>query len=142
MRGVIFGLTPTHSKGHIFRSLLEGTAYFFRWTRETFEQTTNMRIDKAFAVNGGAKSSLWRQILSDVTGITQQYIADSPGAPLGDAIIGAVACGTLHNFNEGIKWINISEKTTPNRGNQANYDHYYMSFKQLCVDLDKRITSA
>lgn len=42
--------------------------------------------DRGFAVGGGTTGGLWPQIVSDVTGMTQQITEQSVGACYGDAM--------------------------------------------------------
>jgi xylulokinase len=66
-RGVMFGLTLSHTRGHIFRAMLEAVIYGFR---HHIDVLTDMgyRPERIFAANGGAKSSFWCQIAADVLG--------------------------------------------------------------------------
>ena len=80
-RGVFFGLTLSHRRGHLHRALLEGVAYGFRHHVEVLEAGGH-RIAGVRIMDGGARSALWRQIVADVLG---RAVAHAPGADLGSA---------------------------------------------------------
>ncbi|SMB92210.1 xylulokinase [Thermanaeromonas toyohensis ToBE] len=61
-RGTLFGLTPAHHRYHIFRALLEGIAYEFKCGYLKVKE----EVRRIVVTGGGAYSSLWRQIISDV----------------------------------------------------------------------------
>ena len=50
---------------------------------------------------GGAKSELWRQMLTDVYGISLHLRESSEGAVLGAAILGGCAAGVYASVEEG-----------------------------------------
>ncbi|WP_455364319.1 FGGY-family carbohydrate kinase, partial [[Eubacterium] cellulosolvens] len=88
-KGMIFGLTLSHTRADVFRAILEAAGYGLRQHMEIAE-SVGIKYSKMIAVNGGAKSRLWRQIMSDITGFPQQYVADAPGAPFADAFMAGV----------------------------------------------------
>ena len=62
-RGVMCGLTLGHGRGHLYRALLEATAFGARHLLEVIEETGG-ESERMIAVGGGTKGSLWTQILS------------------------------------------------------------------------------
>ena len=94
-RGVFFGLTLAHRRGHLHRALLEGVAYGFRHHVEVLEAGGH-RIDGVCASwTAGARSALWRQIVADVLG---RAVAYAPGADLGSAHGVARVAGVAAGF--------------------------------------------
>ncbi|MEM3676617.1 MAG: FGGY-family carbohydrate kinase [Candidatus Bathyarchaeia archaeon] len=70
---MIFGLTLSHTRAHIYRAILESTGYGLRHHMD-IARSAGIRCYKVIAVDGGARSRLWRQIVSDVTGFPQEYV--------------------------------------------------------------------
>ncbi|MEM2904299.1 MAG: FGGY-family carbohydrate kinase [Candidatus Bathyarchaeia archaeon] len=130
VRGCLIGLTLYHTRAHIFRAFLEGIAYALRYSLEA-AAAAGMPLKRALLVNGGAKSTLWRSILADVTGLSMTYIAQSPGAPLGDALLAGVGTGTLEGYHVINEWLEVSEVTKPDLGRKKTYDRYYALYLQL-----------
>ena len=63
-RGAFFGLSNIHSRGHMYRAVLEGVAYAFRGMLEIVTGS-GTQIEKITLTDGGAQSKLWRQIFAD-----------------------------------------------------------------------------
>jgi xylulokinase len=63
-RGVFFGLTLRHGKPHLTRAVLEGVAYGLRDALELM-RGLGIKPKEIVASGGGARSTLWRQILAD-----------------------------------------------------------------------------
>lgn len=67
-RGAVVGWHGRHTAAHLYRSVLEGVAFELRLHLERLEAATGRTVDHVRAVGGGARSALWVQIVSDVTG--------------------------------------------------------------------------
>jgi len=119
-----------HTTAHIFRAFLEGISYAFRYSIETALET-GIPLRRTILVDGGAKSKLWRTILTDVTGLPMIYIAGAPGAPLADALLAGVGTGILESYAVIDEWLEITETTRPNKKNKQLYDKYYRVFKKI-----------
>lgn len=89
-RGVIAGLTLSHSRGDIYRAALEATAFGVRHNVETM-RAAGADITRIVAVGGGTQGNLWLQIVSDVTGLPQQVPHITIGASYGAAFMAAAA---------------------------------------------------
>lgn len=86
-RGVIFGLSLHHGKGHLVRAMMEAVAYAlydsFRLIRDS-----GLPIQYPIVLNeGSCKSRLWRRIITDVFNVPV-LLKRRTGAPFGDAIPG------------------------------------------------------
>jgi sugar (pentulose or hexulose) kinase len=128
LRGGLLGLTVSHTKGHIFRAILEGVAYAMRYSIEAAKEA-GLPINRATLVDGGAKSRLWRQIIADVTGIAMDYIPEAKGAPLGDAILAGLGTGTLKDHRVIEDWLGEKVKTEPDPRNTGRYEGHYSIYK-------------
>ena len=67
-RGAFIGLSSRHQRGHLYRAILEGVAFAFRQIAEIVEgdQSKDIHLQSITAIDGGARSPLWRQIFADV----------------------------------------------------------------------------
>ncbi len=130
VRGCLAGLTLYHTRAHVFKAFLEGIAYALRYSVEVAMEA-GMPLRRVLLVDGGAKSRLWRSILTDVTGLNMTYIAQAPGAPLGDALLAGVGTGTLESYDVIEDWLQVTEVTKPDARNRAVYDEYYRLYRQL-----------
>jgi xylulokinase len=78
-RGVIAGLTLSHTRGDLYRAALEATGYGVRHNIEAIEAAGG-DIGRIVAVGGGTQGGLWTQVVSDITGRPQELRAQSIGA--------------------------------------------------------------
>src|SRR5699024_2888055 len=78
-RGVVAGLTLSHTRGDLYRAALEAAAYGVRHHLETLE-AAGLSLQRVTAVGGGARHDLWPPIVSDVTGLSQQIPRSTVGA--------------------------------------------------------------
>ncbi|HEY0753769.1 MAG TPA: FGGY-family carbohydrate kinase [Ktedonobacteraceae bacterium] len=126
-RGIICGLTLRHERGHIYRALLEATAYGIRHTLEVM-QGAGADIKRLVAVGGGTKGGLWTQIVSDVTGLPQDIPEKTLGACYGDAFLAALAASLT---SRDALWNPILEQTQPDLSSRPIYDELYEVYRQL-----------
>jgi xylulokinase len=97
LRGAFLGLHLGHTRGDMYRAVLEGVAYGFRHHAEIFSERNVALRPTARVSNGGSRSRVWKQILADALGVALEPVLDHPGAALGAALaasVGAGAAGT------------------------------------------------
>jgi len=142
-KGLIFGLNLNHTKAHLYRALLEASGYGLRHHID-IAKSLGVDIKEMLAVNGGARSRIWRQIISDITGVPQLYVSPAPGAPFGDAFIAGIGTGIFKKFEDIKKYIYIKERTESNNKNHEVYSKLYNVYlklypqvKESCEELSK-----
>jgi xylulokinase len=91
-KGCFFGLNLTHTRGDIYRAVLEGIAYGTNHVIETYREVGQAPA-RLLAVGGGTKNRIWCQATSDIAGIDQFLCERTIGASYGDAFLAAVAIG-------------------------------------------------
>lgn len=130
-RGVFAGLTLSHTRGHLYRALLEGTAYGTRHNLETLEAIGG-KVERIVAVGGGVKNPLWLQIVSNVTGKEQIVPERSIGASLGDAFLAGIAAGIIPSVDcLSRDWVKTKAVIKPDSKQHATYDRYYPIYRSL-----------
>ncbi len=126
-RGVMCGLTLSHGRGHLYRALLEGTAFGARHLLEVVNETGG-EGERVVAVGGGTKGGLWTQIISDVTGVTQRLPERTVGASYGDGMLAGIACGLL---DRDASWTSMADTVVPDPENRGIYDEIYTIYRDL-----------
>jgi len=126
-RGVIAGLTLQHGRGHIFRALLEATAFGVRHNLQAMREVAGPPLRVA-AVGGGTRGKSWMQIVSDVCGLTQEVHRESVGASYGDAWLAGVGAGLV---GADQPWNPVVSSITPQPERTATYDALYSLYRQL-----------
>ncbi len=129
-RGTITGLTLSHTKFHLYRAVLEGIGYGFRHHVETIDDA-GFSIDRVKAIGGGAQSDLWRQIVSDITGVVQEYVSNPVGSPPGGAYLAGMGVGVFDDFEQLTELTEIETGTTPDKSAGSTYDEYYSIYRDL-----------
>ncbi len=124
IRGAFLGVTVYHTRAHMFRAILEGVAYAMRYSIDAARET-GIKIKRATLVDGGASSPLWRQIIADTTEITFQYIPETLGAPMGDAILAGLGTGEINDHRVIEKWLGEKIPTEPKPENVEKYRKHY-----------------
>jgi len=127
-RGVIAGLTVSHTRGDLYRAALEATAFGVRHNIEVMEAAGG-RIDRIVAVGGGAQGTLWTQIVSDVTGRPQAIPSLVVGASLGAAFLAAAAVGPA----DIDRWNPVVSVRSPRPEAAELYDELYALYRGLYV---------
>jgi xylulokinase len=129
-RGVIAGLSLAHGRGHLYRAILEAVAYGVAHNMEAM-QAAGARPRRAVAVGGGAKAELLLQIVSDVTGITQELPAQTIGAAYGDAFLAGLATGLVPIEALESRWVRMARRFVPDQTRHELYQEYYHIYRDL-----------
>lgn len=91
-RGAIFGLNLTHTRGDLYRAVLEGIAMGTAHVLDTCREA-GAGPRRLLAVGGGVQNAVWMQATSDFGGVPQVVCGKTIGASYGDAFLAAVAAG-------------------------------------------------
>ncbi|MCU7512808.1 MAG: xylulokinase [Ignavibacteria bacterium] len=130
-KGTFIGLTLRHSKPHMVRSVLEGVAYSLR---DCLELNRHMGINASQIrlSGGGARSSLWRQILADVFNSEIVTLTSTEGAPYGAALLAAVGTGEFNTVEEACDTcLALADHTEPDAEGVKIYQDYYSIYKEM-----------
>ncbi len=128
-KGAFIGLSLRHTKAHMARAVLEGVAFGMR---DSFEIIRNMGVPvtEVRASGGGARSTLWRQILADTGQAPMVTINVDEGPAYGAAILASVAAGLYGKVEEACDAI-ITEvaRLAPNPETAAQYDRWFAEYQ-------------
>ena len=133
-RGVFIGLSSTHKRGHLFRAVLEGVAFAYQQMMDVSVEMGS-QIKEIIAINGGARSALWRQIFADVLGVPIRWRPSSEGTSLGAAFLTALGVGDFSEFGEINAWLEPTINTYPDEANADIYRNRYNVYSQLYTNL-------
>ena len=92
-KGMVLGFDARHSRGHMYRSILESIALTMKYHVDAMCDELGITLDEIVVSGGGSKSPLLMRIFADVFGMPASRIVDGGGASLGAAICAAVAAG-------------------------------------------------
>ena len=92
-KGMVLGFDARHSRGHVYRSILESIALTMKHHVDAMCAELGITLDEIVVSGGGSRSPLLMRIFADVFGMPASRIVDGGGASLGAAICAAVAAG-------------------------------------------------
>ncbi len=120
------GLRETHTRAHLFRSLLEGIAFDLRRGREILEGATGTEIKELRVGGGGSRSDVVVQILADVLDLPVVRPPSEELAARGAALVAAAASGVHANLDAAVAAMVPEAPTTkPQREAAEAYDALY-----------------
>jgi sugar (pentulose or hexulose) kinase len=96
-RGVLAGLSGSHTRGDIYRALLEGIALEQAMMTNRVAAVTSP-IDHFAIVGGGSKSDLWCQIVADASGRDVKRLETPEASALGAAMAATKGAGWYKNL--------------------------------------------
>lgn len=101
-RGVFFGLTSSHERGDIARSVMEGVTYGLRQIFELIRASHNdIQPQEIISSGGASKSAVWRQIQADIFGIQVKTLKGAAeGGAYGAALVAGVTAGIFKDLYE------------------------------------------
>jgi len=130
-RGMLVGLTASHTRGHVIRAILEGVAFSLRDTFTIFEQM-DVPVKTIRLGGGGARSALWRQIQADVYGGPVETVVVEEGAAYGAAIlagVGAKAWPTVEAACAAV--VRVAATAAPDDHSSSVMDRAYSRYRRI-----------
>ena len=122
-KGVMLGWDARHTRGHVYRSILEAIALTMKTCVDDMCRELGITLDEIVVSGGGASSPLFMQIFADVFGITASRTVGASGASLGSAICAAVATGAHPDFETAARTMaGARESFAPDLANTATYE--------------------
>jgi xylulokinase len=129
-RGVLVGLTLSHTRAHVYRAILEGIAYGFRHHLAVLSEL-GFPATKARVTNGGARSALWKQVTADVLGLPLEPVAGHPGSSLGAAFVAGKGVGLFTDWGEVERFITLAPVVEPDAKAHARYHELFAIYRAV-----------
>jgi xylulokinase len=92
-RGALVGLGPRHTRGHIYRAVMEGVALDQALATSAVERQAGISVQAYVAIGGGAQSDLWCRMVAAATGKRVLRSATVEASSLGAAMTASVGAG-------------------------------------------------
>jgi xylulokinase len=129
-RGGFLGLTLAHSRPHLTRAMLEGSAFALRDIISAI-RNAGLAVRRITAVGGGARSRLWRQIKADVTGLPVRAPRDIETTATGAAVLAVIAAGLDRDADAvAERFVEYElEEQEPDPTRMQLYDAVYASYR-------------
>lgn len=128
-RGVFAGFTLGHTRAHLTRAVLEGSAFAVRDITDQMQQI-GLELAELRVMGGGARSRLWNQIKADVTGVPVVTLQTTETTALGGAFLALVGSGLCRTLTEACeRAVRVSERFEPRPSVQAAYAEPYAHYR-------------
>lgn len=134
-RGCVFGLSLNHSKAHWIRATMEGVAYAMYDSFKMIKESKRKINVPIVLHEGGAKSNLWRRIITDVFNTPTVLTKERAGAPLGDAYLAGKATGYFKDYLKCKEIARYISRMEPIKKNNKRYMKYFKLYKNVYQDL-------
>lgn len=133
-RGVFFGISHRHQKGHFIRAVLEGVAFGLLDSLQLIRQ---LGIDSKEIVlsGGGSRSEVWQRILTDVLGAQTVTTNSEEGAAFGAALLAGLGTGLYQSPQDAVTRTIKNERRMMPGANRTVYQEVYPIFKSLYSSL-------
>ena len=113
-KGIMIGFDGRHTRGHIYRSILEAVAMTMKGHVSDMCNEVGTTIEKLIITGGGSNSDLFMQIFADVFNIPVVRNEVNGAAGLGSAICAAVAANVYDSFESAVEhMVRIKDTFTP-----------------------------
>ncbi|MDD4362914.1 MAG: FGGY family carbohydrate kinase, partial [Atribacterota bacterium] len=126
-RGVLFGLTLSHSKASVARAILEGISFEVQKNILLIEKNT-AEINEVRISGGASNSNIFNQIQADIYGKEVVKTICNEASSLGAAILASVAVNTYPDLNFAVKKmvkIDQESRKKPNINNTKKYQELF-----------------
>jgi xylulokinase len=127
-RGTFWGLTSTHDRAEVARATFEGLSMVIRHCLEATGGTvTELRL-----CGGGSQSSLWCQLLADISGVPTVRTADAEAGAKGAFLTGLVSLGHAADLAAAASdHVRVRDTFEPDPARSRQYQEVYADFSAL-----------
>jgi len=131
-RAAFVGLSSSHTRGHLYRSILEGIAFEQSLALRAVERTIGSAVQELMAIGGGSASAFWCQMLADVTGKRICIPHTNEASALGAAIAAAVGAGWHKSFARAAQAMTGIKRTfEPDDAKLQCYQQQFRAYRRI-----------
>lgn len=130
-KGVLYGLSLSHGRGHVARAIMEAVAFALR---DNLAALGELGIDyrRLIALGGGANSATWLQIKADALQQPVEVMACAETTSLGTAMLAAAGAGLFAGAAEAAAAMARRRAViAPDPANRAVYDDAFARYKEM-----------
>lgn len=110
-KGIMIGFHQRHTRGHIYRALMEGIAMRMKNNFDSMNREFRSSPERLIVCGGGSNSDLFMQIVADVFGVPAVRNVINGAAGLGASICAAVGTGRYDGFDQAVaRMVHVRDK--------------------------------
>lgn len=102
-KGAIIGFGDVHTRGHLYRAILEGLAYALKEGAMRTEKKSGVPIERLRVSGGGSQSAAAMQLTADIFDRSAERPHTFETSALGAAMVGAVGLGFHRDYSVAIR---------------------------------------
>ncbi len=129
-RAAFAGVTTSHTRAHLAKAVLEGTAYEVESMRRAAEALTGQPITAFIVAGGGAKNPHWLQIKADVSGCPLYVETQTEATLRGTALLAGIGAGVVGDRPE-----RFQDSCVVYQPDMQRHAHYRAIYEQQYVPL-------
>ena len=130
-KGVLYGLSLGHTRGHIVRAIMESVAFILKENLEMLD-ALGIETETVCSIGGGAQSDLWLQIKADVLNREIRTTETREATCLGVAILAAVGAGIYPDIARAVaRMVRYKPPVQPNPEAVGAYAKHYGKYLEL-----------
>ncbi len=130
-RGVWFGLSTSHRRSHLIRSVFEGITYSLRDALDAI-RAMNVHVDEVRLTGGGAKSAFWHQLTADIlnVGVSRTRMDEGPG--FGALLLAGVGSGVFDDIVQAVdRTVRLRDSVQPDAAAARTYEERFKFYQSL-----------
>lgn len=126
-----YGITVSHTRGHLVRAVLEGVAYSLKDTFTLFDEL-GIPVQGVRLGGGGARGPLWRSIQASIYGYASDVLVAEEGAAFGAALLAGVGAGAWPDTDTACAVaIRVAGQIAPDAAAAKIYADGYKLYRRL-----------
>jgi xylulokinase len=129
-KGSLFGLSLKHTRGDVYRAILESVGFGIRHNLEVMREE-DVIPGRILAVGGGTQNELWMQLVADIVNIELAIPEQLIGASYGDAFMAGIGVGLFKDLTQITQWVKNKKVVVPNSETHGQYALNYSFFRNL-----------
>lgn len=132
IKGFMYGLSLSTSKGDMVRALLEGIGYQINVNIKVHEEINGDSINEIRIFGGGSNCELWCRLIADITGKTVSVLYTTEIANLGAAILAGTGTEVFRSSEEVLSRIQLIKKQfKPDKDLIKTYNVIYSRYLEM-----------
>lgn len=130
-RGVWFGLSASHTRAHLLRSVFEGITFSLRDALDAI-RAMGVPVQEVRLVGGGAKSAFWHQLTADILNVAVARMQMDEGPGFGALLLAGVGSGVYRDiFQATEQTVRLRDAVQPDPAAARQYEERFRFYQSL-----------
>jgi sugar (pentulose or hexulose) kinase len=125
-RGAVLGFSQTHTRIHLYRSIIEGINFALMEGLRGMEKRGKLIVKEIYAGGGGSKSDAVCRITASMFGLPVYRIQTYEASGIGSSLAAFKSKGVFSSWEEGVKAMcHVKDEFLPDRNEHEVYEEIY-----------------